>query len=112
MAEPLFVGALCLTHLGFALLALSMERHWDARAIGRPNPSVRSLQRMRHLAWLLLAAAYVLCVLQAGVSMGSVLWCMLLPAGALSVALLLTWHPAWLYGYIKFFSSIRNRQDQ
>lgn len=111
MAEVLLLCALGLSCLGFALLALSLERHWDEQVIGRPYPSTQALQRMRRCAWLLLALAYGVSVLQAGLSMGSVLWCMLLSAAALSVALLLTWYPACLYGGVRLFSSIRNRQD-
>jgi hypothetical protein len=100
--------ALLLMHLGFALLALQMERHWEPSKIGQPYPSSPVLRRMKAAGCLLLVAAYALCVQQTGISMGSVLACMLCSAAAMSVALLLTWWPAWLYTYIRIVLWLRN----
>lgn len=81
--------------LGFACLALSMPRHWRdvTGEVALPAGRVTAL---RALGYLALAGSLALTLLRDGVSFGSVLWVLVLTAGAATVTFTLTWRPAWL----------------
>lgn len=88
-------SAFLLLFLGFALLALSQERH-QQRVFGsdRPLPPVSRAQRAT--GFIAISLALPLCVLGQGGGFGSLLWVVLMGAAAMAVALLLTWRPQWL----------------
>lgn len=96
MREVLPMAAACLLALlGFALLALSQERHFtDVCPHFLPAP--RSSKTQRALGFLAIASGLPLCVAAQGASFGSLLWAMLLTAAAMAVAFTLTWWPHWL----------------
>lgn len=103
MHDALWMAAAGLLNtLGMACLALSQERHRDALDIGRHRPPTHAiLRRWRLQGAALLALALGLCLWQDGAAFGSLLWLMLLSAGALAVALQLSFGPntlRWLLG--------------
>lgn len=88
-------SAWLLAVLGFALLALNQERHLTR--VCEPAPSTfRSSRTQRVLAVLAIASGLPMCISAQGAGFGSLLWAMLLPATAMSVAFILTWRPHWL----------------
>ncbi len=91
-------AALGLGLAGWALLALSQREHWLAAAGELPYPPVRRLRVARLVAALLLAGALSACVAGHGEGFGTLLWMLLLAAGALGVAFTLAWRPRWLGG--------------
>jgi len=103
MHDAIWMGAAGLLNtLGMACLALSQERHRDTLGIGRHRPPTpATLRRWRLQGAALLALALGLCLWQDGAAFGSLLWLMLLSAGALAVALQLSFGPStlrWLLG--------------
>ena len=82
------------SYLGFALIALSQERHWS-HVTGRDEVPARPRLNAA-LGTVLLFIALLLALRSQGVSFGSLLWVMLVSAGAVAVALTLSWRPAWL----------------
>lgn len=98
MREALLLLAACLLALlGFALLALSQERHFEH--VFKKNRPI-ALVSITHRAIYLIAISLSLplCIASQGASFGSLLWVMLVCAAAMAVALLLTWRPGWLRG--------------
>lgn len=95
MHDAIWMGAAGLLNtLGMACLALSQERHRDTLGIGRHQPPTHAtLGRWRLQGAALLALALGLCLWQDGAAFGSLLWLMLLSAGALAVALQLSFGP-------------------
>ena len=51
---------------------------------------------LRAIGYSALAVSLALTLLRDGASFGSVLWVLVLTAGAVAVAFTLTWRPAWL----------------
>lgn len=83
-----------LNTLGMACLALSQERHRDTLGLDHHRPPTLATWRLQGI--VLLALAWVLCLWQDGPAFGSLLWLMLLSAGALAVALQLSFGPNML----------------
>ena len=75
-----------------ACLALALPDHW-AQAGGHPADAARFRPRLRAAGMASMLLAWALCTGRDGLVFGSLLWAMLMPAGALSVALMLAWHP-------------------
>jgi len=95
MHDVLLLTASVLTGVtGMAWLALAMEVHW-AQVCRQPLPA-NAVLRLRILGGAALLASLVLCLLVDHASMAALVWVMALTAGALTVALLLTWRPHWL----------------
>lgn len=95
MAELLLVAAFAAGYLGFALLALSLQRHWrevTGQAAGVPPPHAA----IRLSGYAALAVAFALAVLRDGPAFGSVLGTLQLATSAVAVALTLSWRPHWL----------------
>jgi len=90
----LLAGGVAAAFVGFALIALSMPRHWQ-QVVASPQP-VRARRSGRALGSGLLAAALALCVLFDGWSFGLILWVTTLSAAAILVAFVLAWRPHWL----------------
>lgn len=81
--------------VGFALLALSQERHWSAVSGTPPEQRVKA-------TWaagpgLVAQLAALLASLHAqGPGFGSLLWAVMISAAAITVAFTLSWKPHWL----------------
>lgn len=90
------IAALALGFAGWALLALSQREHWLAASEELAYPSAPKLRSARRVAALLLAGALAACVAGHGGGFGTLLWMLLLAAGALAVAFTLAWRPRWL----------------
>jgi hypothetical protein len=90
---PGLVSALC-CYLGFALIALSQERHWS-HVTGRDEAPARPRLNVA-LGAVLLFIALLLAIGSQGASFGSLLWVMLVSAGAVAVSFTLSWRPAVL----------------
>jgi hypothetical protein len=88
-------AAFALMFLGFAVLALSQERHWE-RVHETNWLAARSPRAQRAIGFIAIAAALPLCLHDQGAGFGSLLWVVLMGAAAMAVALLLTWRPRWL----------------
>lgn len=85
-------GAFLLLFLGFAVLALSQERHRE-RVFGPNLPVAIPSRAKRAIGFVAIGLALPFCVASQGGGFGSLLWVVLMGAAAMAVALLLTWHP-------------------
>lgn len=92
------LGAAAMSYVAFAWLALSQEGHWRALPGNADHtaPAAHVLRRWRWRAACMLACAYALCLWGHGPSFGTVLWALLLAAGAMAVAFTLSWRARWL----------------
>jgi len=93
-SEMLFgwAGALA-SYLGFALLALSNERHWcDVASTAEPMPGRWPLPAGAGLQGLALWFA----TSSQGAAFGSLLWMVMVSAAAVAVAFTLSWWPGAL----------------
>ena len=87
--------AILVSYLGFALLALSQERHWCA--VCGMGAGARMPPTWRASAGLLLQGlALLLAVCAQGPSFGGLLWMVTVSAAAMAVAFTLAWRPTWL----------------
>jgi len=89
-SAPFAAFALCFA--GMAALSLAMDRHCEHIGSGG-DASPRRRTAARAAGALLLALALWRCTVVFGPSVGLVAWCGGLAAGALLVAVLLTWRP-------------------
>ncbi len=85
---PLMAWACAAALAGFAWLALAMPTHWQHVHGGRPLVQGRR-RRLRVAAAAALATSLGLCLAAQAAAMAVLVWLLLLPAAALSVALLL-----------------------
>ncbi|MEX0731006.1 MAG: DUF3325 domain-containing protein [Aquisalimonadaceae bacterium] len=83
--------ALLFSTAAFALLALSMSKHY--RQVFQGAPSQRLSATLRVLGGCVLVAGLSLCVLYSGPARGVVLWVGLLTVAALGVSLGLSFQP-------------------
>lgn len=83
--------------LGFALLALSQERHLSRVDPSNSHPAL-SRPAQRAIGFIAIGASLVCCIAGQGASFGTLLWVLSLSAAAMAIALTLTWRPHWLYG--------------
>lgn len=98
----LLAGALAVTYLGFASLALRQTPHFAAVSASpgaaarrtAPPPELRQRLLVRGCAGVLLGA--VLSLWAEGPSFGSLAWVLLLAAAGVAVTFTLTWRPHWL----------------
>ncbi|HSW04719.1 DUF3325 domain-containing protein [Aquabacterium sp.] len=83
------------SYLGFALLALSQERHWST--VSKTSVAQR-VRRIGPAGTGLLAqpAALTLTIVAHGAGFGVLLWAVMISAAALAVAFTLSWRPQWL----------------
>ena len=95
LKAQLLMAAFAAGYFGFALLALSLSRHWWA-VTGQPEapPCLPTRLRIAGYAGLTLSGAAAL--LRDGPSFGVLLWITLLAVGGVAVALTLTWRSQWL----------------
>jgi hypothetical protein len=84
--------ALC--HAGMLAVAVAMHRHYE-QLTGRRTAPATQRWLLCAIGACLLVAALVLCVLDWGGTVGTLLWFGFLSAGALWVALGLAYAPRW-----------------
>lgn len=96
MVEDLLaVLALLCSYLGFALLALSQERHWCA--VCGMGVDAQTPPAWRAITGLILqGVALLLLVCAQGPSFGGLLWMVMVSVAAIAVAFTLAWRPTWL----------------
>jgi len=102
--------AVLASYAGFAVLALSQERHWDA-----VQPSLSAPRRLprfgaatlRGLGISLQLIALTLAIWAQGPSFGSLLWAVSMSAAAMLVALTLTWRPRLLAPLLAWVTTSR-----
>jgi Mg2+/Co2+ transporter CorB len=100
MREGVFMLVACLLNLmGFALLALSQERHLE-RVLDQNHEANRPValvyQAQRAIGFIAIGLSLPSCIVSQGASFGSLMWVVLMGAAAMAVALTLTWRPRWL----------------
>ena len=97
----LLVALMVASYAGFALLALSQDRHWHHLGGARrcPGPLANLL---RGIGAVLLVAALVLALLRDGAGFGAVLWGTVISVCAFAVVCTLTWRPQWLRPLARF----------
>lgn len=100
MAAALLIALVVASYCGFALLALSQERHWQRAGGSLPCPA-RLVVPMRALGYGLLLAALALALLRDGASFGSLVWATMLSVGALLVVGTLTWRAHWFAPFVR-----------
>jgi hypothetical protein len=91
----LSIAAWVASAVGFALLALSQERHWHAVMRAPPTPAIRPLP-LRATGCALQPLALAGFVHAQGPGFGSLLWGVGATAAAMTVALVLSWYPRLL----------------
>ena len=102
MAAALLMALVLASYGGFALLALSQDRHWQRAGGPLPFPA-RLVVPMRTLGYGLLLAALMLALLRDGAGFGSLVWATMLSIGALAVVGTLTWRAHWLRPLVRVF---------
>jgi hypothetical protein len=91
----LLVALLAASYGGFALLALSQDRHWHHLGGARRCPAPLAAV-LRGAGAVLLAAALLLALLRDGPAFGALLWGTAISVCAFAVVCTLTWRPQWL----------------
>lgn len=97
----LLAAVLVSTYLGFALLALSQDRHWHHLGGARHCP-VHAARTLRASGYALLLASLCLALVRDGPGFGVLLWATILTVCAFSVVCTLTWRPQWLRPLARF----------
>ena len=105
MAPALLLALALASYFGFALLALSQDRHWERSGGGRHCPA-RLVLPMRILGYGFLAASLALALWRDGPGFGSLLWVSMLSVGAIAVTCTLTWRAHWLRPVVRTFQGI------
>lgn len=85
--------AFVLSLVGFAALALAMNRHHHQ--LWQRYPSVLARWSLRAMGWVGLLLSLLACAEHEGWPVGTVLWCGLLTAAALLVAMFFTYGPVY-----------------
>ncbi|MEM6549228.1 MAG: DUF3325 family protein [Pseudomonadota bacterium] len=117
----LLIGIFAAAWTGFALIALSQERHWKrvgavARAksasAGDLSMPYAPAPSLRIAGGASLAVSLVLCFLRDGASFGAILWVSALTLAALAVALMLAYAPAALSPLASSFVQSQGSEDR
>ncbi len=95
METVLLVATATACYFGFALLALSQDRHWHQVDGARSCPP-RLVLPLRTAGFACLLLALVLALHRDGGSFGSLLWGTLISVCAFAVVATLAWRPRWL----------------
>lgn len=80
---------------GFALLALSQQRHF-VRVFGTNSHPALSTWAQRATGFIAIGLSLPACIAAEGSGFGSLLGVLLICAAAMTIALTLTWRPHWL----------------
>jgi len=91
----LLLGVFAAAYAGFALLALSQQRHWNSVA-GTTPPCRVQIIVLRAVGGAMIALSLVLALMRDGPSFGSLVWATAISLAALAVAFTLAWRPAVL----------------
>ena len=105
MAPALLLAVALACYFGFALLALSQDRHWERAGGSRCCPA-RLVLPMRVLGYALLLASLALALWRDGASFGSLVWATMLSVGAVAVTCTLTWRANWLRPVVRTLQGI------
>lgn len=105
MAAALLIALVLASYCGFALLALSQERHWRRAGGSLPCPA-RLVVPMRVLGYGLLLAALALALVRDGASFGSLVWATMLSVGAIAVVGTLTWRAHWFAPFVRVLQGL------
>lgn len=105
MASVLLIALAFTCYSGFALLALSQDRHWERAGGGRDCPP-RLVLPLRIAGYLLLLASLALALWRDGPSFGSLVWATMLSVGAVAVTCTLTWRANWLRPVVRTLQGI------
>ncbi len=105
MASALLLALALACYFGFALLALSQDRHWERAGGGRDCPA-RLVLPMRSLGYALLLASLALALWRDGAGFGSLVWATMLTVGAVAVTCTLTWRANWLRPVVRTLQGI------
>ncbi|MEM1126557.1 MAG: DUF3325 domain-containing protein [Bacteroidota bacterium] len=89
----LLLGSFLASYLGFALMALTLDRHWRD-ITDRPKPDRQLVLRIG--GYGLLVAAFAMVFVSDGPSFGALLWILGLGAAAYALAMTLAWRAEWL----------------
>jgi hypothetical protein len=95
MDAALLLALALSSYVGFALLALSQDRHWQ-RAGGAALCPARLVLPLRAVGYGLLLVALAVALLRDGAGFGSLMWATMLSVGAIAVVGTLTWRARWL----------------
>lgn len=88
--------ALCLSFSAFSALSLAMEKH-QMDLHGRQAAPVSRRRAWAVLGWLLLVAAFCLCVIDHGWALGPLRWLGAMTLGGLLLTFgLYPWTPRWI----------------
>jgi hypothetical protein len=96
------MAVLAATYLGFALLALSQDRHWHHLGGARHCPG-HAARALRVAGYALLLASLGLSLVRDGPGFGALLWATILSVCALGVVATLTWQTRWLRPLARLF---------
>jgi hypothetical protein len=96
MASGLLIAMALLCYLGFALLALSQDRHWRRAGGGDAPCPPRLVRPARTVGYGLVLLALPVAVVRDGPDFGTVLWATMLGVVAIAVVATLTWRAAYL----------------
>lgn len=107
MAEALCVVLACLFSLmGFALMALGQERHWQHVIALEPDARIGQAILFR-IGLGAQGVALPLMIYAEGPGFGALLWGVSLTAMAMLVAFVLSWRPRWLVPLAKIVRTRR-----
>ncbi|MFZ5781182.1 MAG: DUF3325 domain-containing protein [Pseudomonadota bacterium] len=101
----LLLGVFAAAYVGFAALALSLDRHWYDLGGGRECP-VRTAWLLRIVGYGLLLAALVVALIRDGAGFGSLLWGTMITIGAVAVVATLSWRARWLKPLVRLCKAI------
>ena len=105
MEPALLLGLSLASYVGFALLALSQDRHWE-RAGGARHCPARLVLPLRTVGYGLLLVSLILALLRDGPGFGSLVWATMLSVGAVAVVCTLTWRAHWLRPVVRTLQGI------
>lgn len=105
MTGVLLLALALASYGGFALLALSQDRHWERAGGARCCPE-RLAWPMRIAGYALLATSLALSLWRDGPGFGSLLWATMLSVGAVAVTCTLTWRANWLRPVVRTLQGI------
>lgn len=98
----LLIAVVATCYLGFALLALSQDRHWHHLGGARHCPA-RLVGPLRTGGYSLLLVGLVASLARDGANFGPLLWATLLGIAAFAVVCTLTWRSQWLRPLVRLF---------
>ncbi|MET4577441.1 DUF3325 domain-containing protein [Ottowia thiooxydans] len=89
------LAAFTLSFIGFALIALSQDRHWEAVTAMQADHRVRGACLLA-VGLIMQCVACLLIVFSQGAGFGVLLWGVGITGTAMLVAFALAWRPRWI----------------